>query len=102
MSKFQKKWEASKVILFIMMIAALILTAFTCWACIYFDTTDPLYVTVPAIFAELASATGFYYWKSKNENKVKMVLSCIEEMTEMEGITEEQTRVLESLLGSLD
>ncbi len=72
------------------------------YCCITLETAEPLYYTVPSVFVEVASATGFYYWKAKNENKVKMVLSSVEEMTKMEGLTEEETRVLEVLIGTLD
>lgn len=28
---------------------------------------------IPAVFAEMASATGFYYTKAKAENKIKLM-----------------------------
>ena len=35
------------------------------------DTT-PLAYLIPAVFAELATATGFYYSKAKAENRIKL------------------------------
>ena len=38
------------------------------------ETKDlsPLAYLIPAIFAELATATGFYYSKAKAENRIKL------------------------------
>ena len=33
--------------------------------------TSALAYLIPAVFAEMASATGFYYTKAKAENKIK-------------------------------
>ena len=30
-------------------------------------------IEIPAVFAEMASATGFYYPKAKAENKIKLM-----------------------------
>ena len=34
--------------------------------------TSPLAYLIPAVFAELATATGFYYSKAKAENRIKL------------------------------
>lgn len=34
--------------------------------------TSPLAYLIPAIFAEFATATGFYYSKAKAENRIKL------------------------------
>ena len=34
--------------------------------------TSPLAYIIPGIFAELSAATGFYYWKAKAENQIKL------------------------------
>ena len=33
---------------------------------------SPLAYIIPGIFAELSAATGFYYWKAKAENMIKL------------------------------
>ena len=34
--------------------------------------TSPLAYLIPAVFAETAAATGFYYSKAKAENRIKL------------------------------
>lgn len=36
---------------------------------------SPLSYLIPSAFAELATATGFYYNKAKSENKIKLMKS---------------------------
>lgn len=36
------------------------------------ENLEPLAYLIPAIFAELATATGFYYSKAKAENRIKL------------------------------
>ena len=28
---------------------------------------------IPSVFTELTAATGFYYWKARTENKIKLL-----------------------------
>lgn len=69
-----KKKEFSKVILTAISVATalVVITSFV----LMFITQDlsPLPVIITGCFAELASATGFYYWKAKNENMIKLGL----------------------------
>ena len=54
-------------------IATTAITVFSCrmiW--ITMDTSALAYL-IPAVFAEMASATGFYYTKAKAENKIKLM-----------------------------
>ena len=34
--------------------------------------TSPLAYIIPGIFTELSAATGFYFWKAKAENEIKL------------------------------
>ena len=74
MSRVKKKpkKEFSKVWLGCVGAVTLIVTAFT--LAIVWKTGDitPLAYLIPAIFAELATATGFYYSKAKAENRIKL------------------------------
>ena len=36
------------------------------------DTTGLTYL-IPACFGEFATATGFYYWKARKENEIKLM-----------------------------
>ncbi|MBR5421008.1 MAG: phage tail tape measure protein [Lachnospiraceae bacterium] len=72
MAKTAQKPEFSKVILAVVALAtiAIVVASFV----LMFKTMDltPLAYIVPGIFAELASATGFYYWKARAENMIKL------------------------------
>lgn len=69
----KKKVEFSKLIFVGVSIATIAITLFSCrmiW--ITMDTSVLAYL-IPAVFAEMASATGFYYTKAKTENKIKLM-----------------------------
>ena len=66
------------------------------------DTEEPLAYIVPSVFAELGAATGVYYWKSKSENKIKMTLSAVQELSQIDDLTEEQVRIIEALVNTLN
>lgn len=73
MSRAQKKkYEFSKLILFTVGIVAFLVTIFTFIMVWRTDNLEPLVYLIPAIFAELATATGFYYSKAKAENRLKL------------------------------
>ena len=48
------------------------MTAFTLAVVWRTGDTSPLTYLIPAVFAELATATGFYYSKAKAENRIKL------------------------------
>ena len=69
----RKKVEFSKLIFLGVSIVTIAITVFSCrviW--LTMDTSALAYLT-PAVFAEMASATGFYYSKAKAENKIKLM-----------------------------
>lgn len=69
----KKKIEFSKLIFVGVSIATIVITVFSCrmiW--ITMDTSVLAYL-IPAVFTEMASATGFYYTKAKAENKIKLM-----------------------------
>ena len=68
----KRKMEFSKIIFIGVSVLTLAVTVFSCaviWRTM--DTTALAYL-IPAVFAEMASATGFYYSKAKAENKIKL------------------------------
>ena len=78
-SASRSRMEFSKLIVISFGIVTALLTGFVC--CVIWKTSDTsaLAYLVPSVFAEMASATGFYYNKAKAENKIKlMVLTGIE------------------------
>lgn len=46
---------------------------FTCAAVVLTCDTSPLAYLIPAVFTEQATATGFYYWKARKENEIKLL-----------------------------
>lgn len=70
--KQKKKLEFSKLILISISIFAIIVSIFTMIAVILTGDTSALAYLIPAVFAELATATGFYYSKAKSENRIKL------------------------------
>lgn len=74
MSRVKKKpkKEFPKVLLGCVGAVTLVVTAFTLAIVWKTGDTSPLAYLIPAIFAELATATGFYYSKAKAENRIKL------------------------------
>lgn len=68
----RKKLEFSKVIFIVVSAITLIVTGFTLAVVWKTGDTSPLAYLIPAVFAELATATGFYYNKAKTENRIKL------------------------------
>ena len=69
----KKKPEFSKIIFTGTSIVTIAVTIFSCWMIVTTMDTTPLCYLIPAIFAEMASATAFYYTKAKAENKIKLM-----------------------------
>lgn len=72
MRKRKKKFEFSKLILLVVGLFAVGITIFTMFIVCRTGDTSALAYLIPAIFAELATATGFYYSKAKSENRIKL------------------------------
>lgn len=70
--KSKPKREFSKILWVAAMIHAAILSIFTMIAVLYTSDASPLEFLIPAVFAELAAATGFYFNKAKAENLIKL------------------------------
>lgn len=64
----KNKIEFSKKIFIGVSVVALIVTAFTLYMAWLTRDTSILAFLIPAVFAELATATGFYYNKAREEN----------------------------------
>lgn len=68
----KKKYEFSKVLWIVAMIHSSIISIYTMIVILVTGDTTPLEFLIPAIFAELAAATGFYFNKAKAENLIKL------------------------------
>lgn len=94
--------ETSKLFLWIITVLSVILTGFSIYQMIILETCEPLSYLIPAIFAELAAATASYYVKAKNENKIKIMMSAVKEITDdTDTLNDEKVRVIESVLNNL-
>ena len=69
----KKKVEFSKLIFLGVSIVTIAITVFSCRMIWLTMDTSALAYLIPAVFAEMASATGFYYTKAKAENKIKIM-----------------------------
>lgn len=97
-----KKIETSKLFLLIITVLTIFIVGFSTYQMINLETIEPLIYLVPAIFTELGAATCSYYFKAKSENKVKIILGAIKEITKDENLTDEQTRIAEALINNLN
>ncbi len=48
--------------------------------------------------AQLAISTGFYYWKAKNENRIKIPMEIIKSLDEVEEDKIDLTQVITTLI----
>ena len=69
----KKKVEFSKLVFLGVSIVTIAITVFSCRMIWLTMDTSALAYLIPAVFAEMASATGFYYSKAKAENKIKIM-----------------------------
>ncbi|MBQ8195297.1 MAG: hypothetical protein IJZ47_08000 [Oscillospiraceae bacterium] len=82
----KKKFEFSKLIIIFVGAVTILVTAFTMY--MIWETKDMMAFTylIPAVFTETASATGFYYWKARTENKIRMSKEIQKEQIEEETV----------------
>lgn len=64
--------EFSKIAFTLIGTITAVVTVFTLVMVWRTNDLSPLGYLIPAVFAELATATGFYYSKSKAENRIKL------------------------------
>ena len=73
--------EFSKKLLLSSAAVTLILTALTIWMSQNAMPLDAMLVIAPLAWAETGAATGFYFWKAKNENRAKYAQQFLREIT---------------------
>lgn len=89
--------EFSKKLLFFSWMVTLILTVLSICFSLKSMPTDALYVIAPLAWAETGTATGFYFWKAKNENRSKYAQRFLREISREWG-TETAIRISEIVL----
>lgn len=70
--RIKRKMEFSKKIFAGIAIATIAIVIFSLVIVWRTGDTSPLAYIIPAIFVELATATGFYFKKAETENKIKL------------------------------
>ena len=65
--------EFSKKILIVAALINVVVIGFTLWYVHTYGDGSPLAYLIPAVAAETATGTGFYYAKAKAENKIKLM-----------------------------
>lgn len=66
------KTEFSKKLLYVIFFVTGIIIVFTLVFVWKTGDSAPLLYLIPAVFVEVGTATGFYYWKAKAENEIKL------------------------------
>ena len=81
MMKYQMKYkEFSKKILIASYIIAIAVTAFCCYLALTYRDTSTISSIALACWAEVSVGNGFYYWKARSENKIKMMANMKKEL----------------------
>ena len=89
--------EFSKKLLLCSWAVTLILTALTVWLSLHTMPTDAMIIITPLAWTETATATAFYYWKAKNENRAKYAQKFLIDLSEDWG-PETALRIAEIVL----
>lgn len=70
--KNKKKIETSKIIILVAFIVVVLVTIDSLVLMHITGDTSALSYIIPSAYTVLTAATGFYYWKAKSENKIKL------------------------------
>lgn len=89
--------EFSKKLLISSATVTLILSALTIWMSQNAMPLDAMLVITPLSWTETGAATGFYFWKAKNENRAKYAQKFLREITKEWG-AETAIRIAEIVL----
>lgn len=88
-SSKKKKFEFSKAIFVGISAVTLSVAVFACVMIWKTGDLSPLSYLIPSVFAELATATGFYYRKAQKENEIKLPQYLAGQQEDPEAIPEE-------------
>lgn len=77
--------EFSKKLLYFSWCVTLVLTVMSIWFSIKMLPIDALLAITPLSWVETGTATAFYYWKAKNENRAKYGHAFLQQFAEKWG-----------------
>lgn len=89
--------EFSKTLLALSWSVALALTTASIILPIWGVPIDGVTISLPLVYAEVAVANGFYFWKAKNENRNKYALKYVDYIAKQYDI-ETAIRIAEIVL----
>lgn len=93
----RSKMEFSKKLLIISGCITIIVSLVAVWFSIKSLAMDAIVVILPLTWAETGTATAFYYWKSKNDNRAKYAQKFLRDIGSEWGI-DAAVRVAEIVL----
>jgi hypothetical protein len=68
----KKRRETSKIVVAILLLFAFGITVYSCVLMWHTEDTSGLAYLIPSTFGLAATAVGFYFWKAKAENLIKL------------------------------
>ena len=78
-NKRKKNIETSKLIILSVVILTYLFSFFVCFMVYKTEDLSPFSYLIPSIFGLSTTAIGFYSWKAKAENKLKIEIQRIQE-----------------------
>lgn len=100
--KKRQKWCFSKKLLMVdYVILLLMVVAFMVFTIRGHDTANCA-VVVGAWIAQIAVSSGFYYWKAKAENLIKMPIQLMAELPKDMRERADPNQIIESVIGMKD
>lgn len=85
----KKRRETSKIILYVSWAWFAVVSVFAMVMIATGRESETLVVLITASAAEVTAATGFYYWKARAENKIKLCKYYGPEIYEASGVKDE-------------
>lgn len=82
-------------------ILGILVAAFIVFTVFDKDTTN-LAIVIGAWIAQLAVSSGFYYWKAKSENLIKMPIELLDELSDEMKEKADPNQIIASVLGMKD
>lgn len=77
----------SKKLVLVSWVTTALLTAITVVGALFLERDiTPLLTVAGLSWAETATSTGFYYWKARTENKIKLTKDMVESWADKYGI----------------
>lgn len=93
------KREYTKIIFTAIVILTIFISLFTCYVTIRFEDTSLLGILIGAVFAELATYSATYAWKTKSINKTRIILEFINDLPDDVSSKE---GIITAMIGSMD